>query len=108
MMKKLMEKVIGLVGDELEEANKNNPPLFHSTHEGYGVIAEEMMEVRNEYEMLDMFQQNVLYAIHRDDWEDVSDSAFNLGMAAIKVACECIQVAAMCDKLRQTVEANVE
>lgn len=108
MMKKLLDKVTGLVGEELEEANKNNPPLFHSMHEGYGVIAEEMLEVEDESSWLERNMRSLLMAIQRDDWECVKDIALALKVTAINTACECIQVAAMSDKLIETVDANRE
>lgn len=108
MMKKLLEKVNKLVGEELEESNKNNPPIFHSAHEGYGVIAEEVMEAKCESSWLEDGLYGLLCAIRNDDWNYVRDTCRHIREDAINMACECIQVAAMCDKMIETVEANVE
>ena len=42
-----------LVSDELDRASKIHGETFASTHEGYGVIAEEADEAYDEYEDLD-------------------------------------------------------
>ena len=44
MMTKLLTEISTLVSHELERANQDNPP-FHSRHEGYAVILEEVNEM---------------------------------------------------------------
>lgn len=99
MMTKLLGKVTQLVADELEESNKNHPPKFYSTHEGYGVIAEELSEARDEEEWVDLYFRELLGCLKLDDVGITSECALNLKKAAVDCACELIQVAAMCDKM---------
>ena len=46
-MKELQRDIEYLVSEELTRANKKNP-LFHSDHEAFGVIDEEVREVIDE------------------------------------------------------------
>ncbi len=69
MDEKLIDETIYLVKSELLKANKKFPP-FNSTHEGYGVLIEEVDEM----------------------WDEIK----NNNTAAANI--ECIQVAAMAIK----------
>ena len=46
MMKKLLDGVIVLTAKELALASKDHGDRFHSLHEGYGVIREELDEAK--------------------------------------------------------------
>lgn len=48
------EEVQALFDKELKKANENNPP-FHSAHEGYAVLLEEVEEVKEELDGLDCY-----------------------------------------------------
>lgn len=84
-----------LVFKELNHANENFP-LFHSPHEGYAVIKEEVEET--------MDALNILLELFADSWQDIkknksaSEPFGVVGKIARNVAIEAIQVAAMCDK----------
>lgn len=86
-----------MIADELRSANEQFPP-FHSFHEAYGVIKEEVEEasfVMNGIKSgFDWFWENVkcndeVYAF--DELADVKKYAFEL----IK---EAVQICAMCQK----------
>lgn len=105
-MKKLMESVKELVDRELKMANEQFP-LFASNHEGAAVILEEVEEADDE--MIKM--QEAYSALWNCVKENISfeDKYFfgdnempvdNLKKYAIRCACECIQVAAMCEKIK--------
>lgn len=97
-MNAVQSDIEALVRAELWEANKTNPP-FHSTHEGYAVILEESDEVNMELVKL----ENEISAL----WKAVKENNHPSGQAhtailkkcAVDLACEAVQVAAMCDKL---------
>lgn len=94
MMKRLMNNVNELVKQELKLANENYPP-FNSGHEGYAVLLEEVEEADCEMVMVKSSLNYVWCSVKNDiqiiPVEDVKNYAMRL-------ACEAIQVAAMCDK----------
>lgn len=85
-----------LVQIELKEANIVHP-LFHSTHEAYGVIKEEVEETEQELiavkENLKQFWETV-----KQDWCHGETELKSMKVYAMNVAREAIQVAAMCQK----------
>lgn len=84
-----------LVFKELNNANEHFP-LFHTPHEGYGVIKEEIEECADELSMANAALSEAWY------WIKHNELAFSqikqVKEAAEKLACEAVQVAAMCDK----------
>ena len=92
-MNAIENDVSTLVDKELSAANERFPQ-FHSQHEGWAVILEEVQEC--EYEFDDMkFQLKRLwdYVKHNEQAD-----AMRVYDRAVKLACEAIQVAAMCKK----------
>ena len=92
-----------LVSDELDRASKIYGAVFASPHEGYGVLAEEVLEVQNENAKIVSGCQTLLAFIQQEDMQKVMDTADAIRDAAVNAAAECIQVAAMCHKMRRTV-----
>lgn len=87
-----------LVEKELKAANENNP-LFHSMHEGYAVILEEVEEADLELFMLkDTWLSALWYYVKNDEKNECVDSAENLKKFSVNLAIEAIQVAAMAQK----------
>ena len=87
-----------LVATELAAANRKHPP-FHSQHEGYAVILEEMQETEEAIRLAKID----LEIAWRNIRDDISAEAEICGLKerAIRAACEAIQVAAMCDKFKE-------
>ena len=87
--------VRALVDKELAAANKRFPQ-FHSAHEGYAVIQEEVDELKEDTNRIngrtaclwDMVRFN-------NSYEKLVSRIYD---DAINAACEAIQVAAMCKK----------
>ena len=94
-MMELVEFVNNLVGHELAKANSKKP-LFHSPHEAYGVIEEEVSEMVDEKEAAVEAFEGFRKAVHRD--EEITPTVRQIRMHAVLCAAEAIQVAAMCDK----------
>lgn len=91
------KKVKKLVEKELAKANEINPQ-FHSTHEAYGVITEEITELKTEIKQIKIDKKYLKRYMIANDQEKFS---FVLRCAydkAINAACEAIQVAAMARK----------
>lgn len=88
-------KIEILIAEELVKANKLHPP-FHSQHEAYAVIQEELEELQEEvaecYKQLEEIWMNV-----RTD-DSIRHQVKMLRKHAVFAAQEAIQVAAMCYK----------
>ena len=97
-MKELQRDIEYLVSEELTRANKKNP-LFHSDHEAFGVIEEEVREVIGEVELITANCTEFRDATYKDSAFDTkADAILGIKIAAVKCACEAVQVAAMCEK----------
>lgn len=100
-MNAIENQVRQLVKAELAAANERFPQ-FHSAHEGWAVIKEEVEETEEESEKMKLFVECA--------WGDItSDFPANseikcLKESAINAACEAIQVAAMCQKFLEMEE----
>lgn len=92
------DKLPALVTEELVAANLVNPP-FHSTHEGYAVLKEEIEEARGELAetevCLDMLWEHV-----KKDSPKAYEYAERIEQYALRLAAEAIQVAAMAEKFK--------
>lgn len=89
-----------LVELELEAANRENPP-FHSAHEGYAVILEEVEEVRDELESLNADVSALWEFVRRNLIPAMRDEVYDIENHAVRLAAEALQVAAMARKFRQ-------
>lgn len=89
------EEVQALFDKELAKANEHNPQ-FHSAHEAYAVLFEEVEEVKKEMDDLDSYTGCI--------WDSVKNGGglrTNLEWTkkyASSLIKEAIQVGAMCDK----------
>lgn len=84
-----------IVSRELERANKKFPQ-FHSDHEGWAVIQEEIEECGEELSAIYEEQKCTWDAIRQDG--KPFNSVYLMMAYAKNLACEAIQVAAMCKK----------
>lgn len=95
-MNAIENDVRALVDKELAAANERFPQ-FHSQHEGYAVIVEEVEECD---EALQFLKQNL-----KEEWASIrADKKADMTWVfpfAWKLACEAIQVAAMCRKFME-------
>ena len=96
-MEKLKNQIETLAKEELERANEKFP-LFHSDHEGLGVLEEEVVEADYEWRCVNSdfidFKLNVFHDMEIDKIINIE----NLKIHAINACAETIQVIAMCDK----------
>lgn len=104
-MIELIAAVDKLVAEELKRANENFP-LFHSDHEGYAVIQEEIDEamsanreaMKHKESAWDWIKANV----QTNACEEIKAMREVLGHGI----AEMIQIAAMCEKFIQSQEAR--
>lgn len=104
MMNKIHCAVKGLVMKELGLARRINGDYFNSTHEGYGVIAEELDEARHEDWKAGIATDRLLRAIRSDNASKLKGPLWEIEKRATLAACEYIQVAAMARKMRESIE----
>ena len=102
-MNAVENQVRDLVKIELAAANERFPQ-FHSAHEGYAVILEEMDELKDAVDVADDHLSFAWRYVKGDVTEGVKSHVKYMEAAAIKAACEAIQVAAMCQKFLEMEE----
>ena len=99
------KKIETLIQEELKSANEKYP-LFHSPHEAFAVLKEEVEEANEEF--ADIFTS--LFKMWSNVRNDIplKDNASKIYNIAINAACEAIQVAAMAQKMLYGEEHNYE
>ena len=93
------ERIYKLVEQELDEANEKYP-LFHSPHEAYAVLKEEVDELQYEIEKIKSGTDYLWTAVKND--RDIESYADRIFAYAVMTVQEAIQVAAMCEKIKQS------
>ena len=96
-MNAVKDKLIALVGEELEAANAIYPP-FASMHEGYAVLKEEVEEAKREQERAEYNLHQLWLFVRHDQPRDAKQYATKIKAQAMQLAAEAIQVAAMAEK----------
>lgn len=87
--------VRALVDKELSAANKRFPQ-FHSAHEGYAVIKEEVDELKEDMDRINGRITSLRARVRfNNSCEELVSRIFD---DAVNAACEAVQVAAMCKK----------
>lgn len=95
-MNAVKDDVIKLVHKVLESANKKFP-LFHTAHEGYAVILEEVDEAEDEMRLCRANVEILWSSIRKNYGYNISYTN-KVKENAINLAIEAIQVAAMAQK----------
>lgn len=101
------EHVVRLVSMELQHA-KENYEDFHSLHEGYAVMLEEIDECRDELHIVQSLNSDLWEAVKDDNAIDAKEKMDEIEAAAIRLASEAIQVAAMARKAKEVAVAIIE
>jgi hypothetical protein len=105
-MEVLKQSVKYLANEELKRANKIYP-LFHSQHEGYAVIKEEIEETQSELIRIGFILDSMWKDIKLNSSVDIMRSYANqIRGQAILVASEAIQVAAMAQKFKDSIKGE--
>ena len=98
MIEGVRKDVLVAAESELARAKEQFGEKYHSRHEAYGVLAEELYEVKHEMKWLAFHEEDLIGALHHDDDVAIDHALDALRCAAIRAACELIQVAAVCHK----------
>ena len=98
-MEKLKNSVEKLMEIEVVDSNKKFCPIFHSEHEAYSILKEEVEEAADELEEV-QDQLNYMWdGIKRNNSTVyTTEIAKRMKTYAINLSAESIQVAAMCQK----------
>lgn len=102
-MNAIENDVRALVDKELAAANERFPQ-FHSQHEGYAVILEEFDEIKEQLEAAEMYIGYLWDMVKHDS--PAKSQVENVMLFSENVACEAIQVAAMCKKFLEMEAVN--
>lgn len=82
--------------------------VFHSAHEGYSVLLEEVEEAQEEMESLGADMKSFWRMIREDNDTEAVNIADMMYQDAIRGAAELIQVAAVCKKFMESTEVTGE
>ena len=97
-MNKALDRLPLLVREELQAANAEHEP-FHSAHEGYAVLLEEVEEARDELIEAEFDLQQAWKGVRCDDLPGMRVWVSKAERAATRLAAEAIQAAAVARKL---------
>lgn len=97
-MTELMDKIRVLTALELQNANTKHPQ-FHSLHEGYAVLLEELEEAAEALEEAEAMRKILWIHVRRDDEMMAKSFAARLEKASADLAAEAVQCAAMAHKM---------
>ena len=94
--KKTMEGVKYLVQNEFDMACEDNGNSFHSDHESFSVILEEVAETKEELQIIIDCMNGLWRSVRQDNKN--GGILTDIERHARRLACEAIQVAAMARK----------
>lgn len=98
----LTERVKALSKEEMERAKKAFP-MYHSRHEGLGVLLEELWESGKEIEAMNKGTDKLRITVFSDS-SNIESVLTEIEDAAIRAAAELIQVSAVCQKMIESEE----
>jgi hypothetical protein len=105
-MTELLEEIGKCAEHELSRANKKFP-MFHSGHEAYGVIKEEVEETASEMNSINDDLGILWFRVKtNEDAACVKNALVELSNSAMKCAAEACQVAAMAVKAIESMKSD--
>lgn len=84
---------------EIDHAVKTYGKDYHSLHEGYAVLLEEVEETERELDYIKNHLSMIWDAVKVDNENEVKSNARIIGLDAIELAKEACQIAAVCKKI---------
>jgi hypothetical protein len=99
MIEPLLKAIEPLVVEELARANEQFPQ-FHSPHEGWAIICEEVEEAKMAMGEIDLLNNSLRREVFGDNEKCANMHIKSMRKAAVALAAEAVQVAAMCDKYK--------
>lgn len=104
-MNALKEIISNLVDKEKTSAIKNHG-YAHSDHEALALLREKICEAQSEIKLITIWEVALKQSVYRNECHQYSKLVNEIKQKAINGACELIQVAAMCDKFKESREVR--
>lgn len=104
-MNALKEIISDLVDKEKTSAIKNHGYAY-SDHEALALLREEICEAQSEIKLITIWEVALKQSVYRNECHQYSKLVNEIKQKAINGACELIQVAAMCDKFKESREVR--
>lgn len=101
IVRELQDEIVTAVFSELLRAQKEHGETFNSMPEAFSVIWEEVEETKEDMQRVITKANDIWLANRRDDVEAFQVYAGKMAAAASLLACEAVQVAAMCMKAQR-------
>lgn len=101
IVKELQDEIVTVVFSELLRAQKEHGETFNSMPEAFSVIWEEIEEANEEMQRVRQKANDVWLANRRNDADAFQVRASKTAAEATLLACEAVQVAAMCIKAQK-------
>lgn len=100
----MQEKINELISEELQRSMKY--PLFHSAHEGFAVLLEELDEAKEEVAHIELLMKMLWANVRLGSKENCILRVEQIEEATTKAIAELIQVAAMCRKFSRSMKGE--
>lgn len=104
-MNALKEIISDLVDKEKISAIKNHG-YAHSDHEALALLREEICEAQAEMKLITIWEVALKQSVYQNESKYYPNLLNEIKNKAINAACELIQVAAMCDKFKESREVR--
>ena len=92
-------KITEAIRLEINQAVKTYGAEYHSLHEGYAVLLEEVEETERDLDYIKNHLAMLWDAVKVDDENEVKSNARIIGLDAVELAKEACQLAAVCKKI---------
>lgn len=102
-MRHLIAQASEMIDTALKQANEMYSP-FHSLHEGYGVMKEEVEEATDDFDIIVWWYNEYWAATKADDFKRARKAAEQMKHITRKAIAELAQVGAMAAKITQSME----
>lgn len=91
---------------ELRKIIKDHGIEYHSTHEGYAILLEEAQECTEEAHRIGAKMELLWNQVRCNKDEMIWNQLEEIKQAALSTAEEAVQVAAVCEKFKETMTAR--
>ena len=89
---------------ELQNIVKEHGPTYHSVHEGFAVLMEEVQEACEDSKFMNNRLECVWHAVRNDDPKTLLNNLGEVKQFALALAEEAVQCAAVCEKFIGSVQ----
>lgn len=99
MIEPILNELHPIVKNELIRAKQKHGDIYIDNNHGYGVLAEELVEAKDEMTKIEVSFEFLLNDIIYDQYtENIRSRIEKIRGTALRAAAECVQIAAVCEK----------